>query len=218
MLFRSGIVVGGTGLYQRGLLRGYLPGGMRPTDPNVRKALEAELAASGRGPLAARLATLDPDAARAVASGSPRRLVRALEIAQLGGDSTAEEGEPWPAPTTMVLLDYADHVRHRSALAERVDRQFDGGLVDEANALASGLPADTPALSGIGYREALRLSRGEIDDRRAREETLSRTWAYARRQRTWYRAEPIAASIPAGEPSIAGELLAHALRLLDAAA
>jgi len=213
-----GIVVGGTGLYQRGLLRGYLPGGARPTDPAVRKDLEEEISAAGRAPLEARLAALNPAAAHAVSAASSRRLIRALEIATLGGDPTVEDGTPWPAQTRMLLLDQPNHAAHRTTLAERIDRQFDGGLIDEAIALAAHLPVETPALSGIGYREALQLARGEIDDSRARAETLSRTWAYARRQRTWYRAEPITAMLEAGSSTLAAELLVHARALLDAAA
>ena len=193
------IVVGGTGLYQRGLLRGFLPGGSRPSDPAVRARLEEQFAAGGREPLDLQLRALNPAAAAATVTASPRRLVRTLEIAVLGGDPLARDESPWPAPWHYALLDQPDHGRHREALAARIERQFADGLVDEAVRLAARLLPGTPALSGIGYGEALRLHAGEIDATRARHEAFSRTWAYARRQRTWYRAEPIGTVLAAGE-------------------
>lgn len=193
------IVVGGTGLYHRGLLRGFLVGGARPHDPELRARLERELAKEGREHIEAQLRGLNPAAADAVASASPRRIVRALEIAQLGGNSMAREEEPWPAPTAYVLLDEPDLVAHRERISERAAAQFRDGLVAETKALAARLPPDTPALSGIGYREALQYLAGEISEEKAITHASGRSWAYARRQRTWYRGEPITHHVRAGE-------------------
>ena len=192
------IAVGGTGLYHRGLLRGFLTGGARPHDPELRVRLERELAEEGREHIEAQLRGLSPAAADAVANASPRRILRALEIAQLGGDSTATEEEPWSGPNAYVLLDEPDLVAHRTKIAERAAAQFATGLVAEAKALAARLPAGTPALSGIGYREALQCVAGEITEEKAITHSSGRSWAYARRQRTWYRGEPITHTITAG--------------------
>ncbi|MFM8403382.1 MAG: hypothetical protein ACKN98_02410, partial [Candidatus Limnocylindrus sp.] len=109
----------------------------------------------------------DAAAADAVANASPRRVLRALEIAQLGGDSMATEEEPWSGPSAYVLLDEPDLAAHRTKIAERAAAQFAGGLVAEAKALAARLPGGTPALSGIGYREALQYLAGEISEEKA---------------------------------------------------
>jgi tRNA dimethylallyltransferase len=192
------IAVGGTGLYHRGLLRGFLTGGARPHDPELRVRLERELAEEGREHIEAQLRGLSPAAADAVANASPRRILRALEIAQLGGDSMATEEEPWSGPNAYVLLDEPDLAAHRTKIAERAAAQFAGGLVAEAKALAARLPAGTPALSGIGYREALQYLAGDITEEKAVTHSSGRSWAYARRQRTWYRGEPITHTIHAG--------------------
>ena len=207
------IAVGGTGLYHRGLLRGFLTGGARPHDPELRARLERELAEEGREHIEVQLRGLNAAAADAVATASPRRLLRALEIAQLGGDPTATEEEPWSGPNTYVLLDEPDSAAHRTAIAERATAQFANGLVAETEALAARLPAETPALSGIGYREALQYRLGEISEEKAITHSSGRSWAYARRQRTWYRGEPISTTINAGSSQTTARFAAdlHAL-------
>ncbi len=207
------IAVGGTGLYHRGLLRGFLTGGARPHDPELRARLERELAEEGREHIEVQLRGLNAAAADAVATASPRRLLRALEIAQLGGDPTATEEEPWSGPNAYVLLDEPDSAAHRIAIAERAAAQFANGLVAETEALAARLPAETPALSGIGYREALQYRLGEISEEKAITHSSGRSWAYARRQRTWYRGEPISTTINAGSSQTTARVAAdlHAL-------
>ena len=104
------IVVGGTGLYQRGLLKGFLSGGARPSDPLIRSQLELQFADVGREPLDNELRQRNPAAADLVASASPRRLIRTLEIVRLGGDPLAQEENPWPAPTAYVQIDEVDQI------------------------------------------------------------------------------------------------------------
>ena len=215
---RLAIMVGGTGLYHRGLLRGFLRGGTRPHDAGLRSELETLLAVEGRAPLDERLAALQPAIAAKMLRASPRRLVRALEIAVLGGDAAAQEEQPWEAPHAYVTIDDPDPLHHRAVIATRIEKQFERGLVDEAVALAAKLPPDTPALSGIGYAEALRYHSAEITREHAIDEAARRTWAYARRQRTWFRAEPISARYVGGTESspyaMASEMLAVARTLI----
>lgn len=154
-------------------------------------------------------------------SASARRLLRALEIALLGGNPTAPEEEPWAAPLSYTVIDDPDTARHRASIEARIEGQFARGLVEEATLLAARFPPQTPALSGIGYAEALRYKQNEIDRKEAIGIAASRTWAYARRQRTWFRADPISERIASdGEQStqeIAQRLLSLVRRLLDSA-
>ena len=210
------IVVGGTGLYQRGLLRGFLSGGSRPSDPAMRSQLELHYGAAGRTALDEELRERNPAAAAIVANASPRRLIRTLEIVRLGGDPLAEEESPWGGPTAYVQLERSDVEGHRTRIEARVRAQFDSGLVEEAERLAAALPPGTPALSGIGYREALAYLNQRIDRERAIRTAATRTWSYARRQRTWYRGEELTAIIGADGRSaaeIAHDLLPHAMRI-----
>ena len=88
---RTPVVVGGSGLYVRALLDDLdFPG----TDPDVRAALESELASTGPGPLYERLRLSDPDAAAAIEPRNGRRIVRALEVVSLRGSFTARLPEP----------------------------------------------------------------------------------------------------------------------------
>jgi tRNA dimethylallyltransferase len=210
------IVVGGTGLYQRGLLKGFLSGGARPSNTLIREQLELQFSNVGREPLDTELRERNPAAADAVATASARRLIRTLEIVRLGGDPLAEEENPWAAPTAYLQIDDTDFERHRAAIAARVRAQFDGGLVQETEGLAARLPAETPALSGIGYREAQAYLDQTMDRERAIGTAATRTWAYARRQRTWYRGEQLISTIETGgrtASEIAQELLPHAMRI-----
>jgi tRNA dimethylallyltransferase len=210
------IVVGGTGLYQRGLLKGFLSGGARPSNTLIREQLELQFSNVGREPLDTELRERYPAAADAVATASARRLIRTLEIVRLGGDPLAEEENPWAAPTAYLQIDDSDFERHRAAIAARIRAQFDGGLVQETEELAARLPAETPALSGIGYREAQAYLDQTMDRERAIGTAATRTWAYARRQRTWYRGEQLISTIETGgrtASEIAQELLPHAMRI-----
>ena len=85
------ILAGGTGLYLRSVARG-IPLDDLPDDPGVRARLEADFAREGVGPLAARLRAEAPILAASTELANPRRVIRALEIAELRGDG------PRPAP------------------------------------------------------------------------------------------------------------------------
>ena len=79
------LLVGGTGLYARALLRG-TSFSEKGRDEAVRQALEAELAAGGIGPLYARLQSLDPEAAAQIHPNNTKRVIRALEYCQAAGE------------------------------------------------------------------------------------------------------------------------------------
>ena len=81
---RLPIVAGGTGFYLRAIARG-LDTDALPSDPDVRARLEAEVAAEGLSPLLERLDRLAPTRATSIDRANPRRVIRALEIAELSG-------------------------------------------------------------------------------------------------------------------------------------
>ena len=88
---------------------------------------------------------------------------------------------------------------HRQAIDARVDAQFAAGLLEEAAALRTRYQEDLPAFSAMGYREAFDVLAGRRDAASARAVDAQRTWAYARRQRTWFRSEPEVHWLEAGE-------------------
>jgi tRNA dimethylallyltransferase len=192
-----GLLVGGTGLYLRAIARG-LPLDRGGSDPALRIELDARLDRDGLEPLVADLCALDPMGAPAIDLRNPRRVVRALERAMLSGSASPPEPEGYPAPLTWLGLTL-DHAEHRRRIAHRIDEHFEMGLLDEAARLRERYPESLSAFSAMGYREAFDVLAGRVDLEDAKATDAQRTWAYVRRQRTWFRSEPGIAWIESGE-------------------
>jgi tRNA dimethylallyltransferase len=182
------LLVGGTGLYLRAVARGIDLDAL-PDDPAVRARLEAEFAVEGLEPLAARLQAEAPALAAEVHLANPRRVIRALEIAELRGDGPRPRPRGYPGPATWIGLD-VERDEHARRIAERARSQFDAGLVDEAVGLRKRFDPDLPAFSAIGYREAWAVADGAATLDEAIQTDARRNVAFAKRQRTWFRAEP----------------------------
>jgi tRNA dimethylallyltransferase len=182
------LLAGGTGLYLRGVARG-LDLQALPDDPAVRARLEAEFAAEGLEPLTARLQSTAPTLAAEVHLANPRRVIRALEIAELRGDGPRPRPQGYGGPVTWIGLDVGrdEHVRR---VTDRARGQFNAGLVDEAVALRERFDPSLPAFSAIGYREAWSVVDGERTLEEAIADDAARNVTFARRQRTWFRSEP----------------------------
>ena len=196
---RSVVVVGGSGLYVRALLDDLdFPG----TDPDIRAALEAELARVGPAQLHARLAWADPEAAAKIGPANGRRIVRALEVVELRGSYTADLPEPrahYPDVTLVGLEVPRPELAAR--IEERVARMWDAGLVEEVRGLAEtyGLRDGRTASRALGYAQVLRFLDGDVEEAAAREETVTATRRFARRQEAWFRRDPRIHWLGAGE-------------------
>ena len=182
------LLVGGTGLYLRAVARGVDLAAL-PDDPAVRAHLEAEFAASGLAPLVTRLGSIAPTLAAQTDLANPRRVIRALEIAELRGDGPRPAPRGYAGPSVWLGLDLPTE-DHRRRIAARARAQFDAGLIDEAVALRERYDPRLPAFSAIGYREAWAVADGAITREVAIEVDARRNAAFAKRQRTWFRAEP----------------------------
>ncbi|MFM2105934.1 MAG: tRNA dimethylallyltransferase [Chloroflexota bacterium] len=182
------ILVGGTGLYLRSIVAGLDLAGL-PEDPAVRATLEEDLARHGREALAARLVATAPRLAASTDLRNPRRVVRALELAQLGGDRERPAPTGYPGPHLRLGLVVPEARLHAERISARARAQFDAGLVDEARALRERYDPGLPAFSAIGYREAWAFLDGAIDREAAIQLDAHRNVAFARRQRTWFRSE-----------------------------
>ena len=190
------ILVGGTGLYLRAVAGG-LPTDALPDDPAIRAQLEAELRSEGLPALVDRLKTLAPSRAAAVDQRNPRRVVRALEIAELQGDAPLPVPRGYPGQSAWLGLGIEPSV-HREWIAARARAQFSGGLLDEARRLRVRFDPALPAFSAIGYREAWDVLDGRLTVDDAIAEDIRRNIAFARRQRTWFRSEPTIDWLDAG--------------------
>ena len=185
---RRALLVGGTGLYLRAVARG-LDLDDASHDPALRARLEEDYGRHGLGWAVERLRELAPTASAQVDLANPRRVVRALERAELLGDRPPSPALGYPAPVLWIGL-RVEHALHRDWIARRAAGQFAGGLLDEAAHLRARYDTSLPALSAIGYREAIAVLEGRATVESALAETIVRTREYARRQRTWFRAEP----------------------------
>jgi tRNA dimethylallyltransferase len=207
------ILVGGTGLYLRAVARGIATDAL-PADPVVRARLETELLEHGLEPLVERLRRGAPARAAQVDTKNPRRVVRALEIAELdGGSGPLPEPRGYDGPVAWIGLSL-DRTTHRAWIATRARAQFDAGLIEEAKALRERFDPGLPAFSAIGYREAWAVLDGHLDRDAAIDEDSRRNASFAKRQRTWFRSEPDVTWLDAaGQPDEQG--VAAARRLLE---
>jgi tRNA dimethylallyltransferase len=182
------ILAGGTGLYLRAVGRG-LDTDALPSDPAIRARLESDLSTDGLEPLVERLRELAPAAARRVDTRNPRRVVRALEVAEIGGDAGPPAMRGYPGPIAWLGLT-VEPATHAVRIAARAHAQFDAGLLDEAQSLRERFDPSLPAFSAIGYREAWAVLDSESTLHAAIATDATRTIAFAKRQRTWFRSEP----------------------------
>jgi tRNA dimethylallyltransferase len=147
------------------------------------------------------VAARDPAAAARVDASNPRRLARALELAEAGG--AAEAARLWSQPPRHPTL-LVGAVRPRPVLdaliGERVRRELDEGLVAEIEAALDhpeGLSRE--AAQVIGVREVLALREGAIDAGDLEAALAARTRRLARKQLTWLRKTPDAVLLDLGD-------------------
>ncbi len=201
------ILVGGSGLYVRAALdRLDIP----PTDLAVRARLVSELDRDGLAAMRQRLLALDPVAARAIEPHNGRRVVRALEVIELTGRpfSATMPTREHVVPTVMIGLSIP-----RPVLDERIDSRvramWDDGLLDEVRSLLGrGLRGGPTASKALGYSQAVAQVDGAVDAPAAQEDTAKATRRYARRQESWFRADPRVHWIPYDAPDLVDQALA----------
>ena len=184
---RTPLLVGGTGLYLRQVLRGAdLP--PAPPQPDLRARLQQEPAEA----LWAELARIDLEAASHIHPHNVRRVIRALEIYAVTGQPPSRFVAPACVryPHVLIVLDRPSAVL-RARITARVQGMLERGLVAEVRGLlAQGLDPGAPGLAALGYRQTVDfLVRGGTLTELAAA-IADATWQYARRQRTWFRRDP----------------------------
>jgi tRNA dimethylallyltransferase len=190
---RVPVLVGGTGLYYRALVRGLFPGPSR--DDALRARLERVAARRGVEALHRWLARADPESGARIQPRDLKRIIRALEVYLLTGRPLTAHFEA----TISLVADYEmltigvnlpRDVLH-TRVANRVDQQFARGVVGEVTALlAGGVAATAHAFSGLVYRQVMELLGGIRDEPATRALIVQENMRYARRQLIWFRKEP----------------------------
>jgi tRNA dimethylallyltransferase len=189
------IITGGSGLHFRALVD---PMSFAPTEVGLRAELEDKPLEA----VAAELTELDPDAWLHVDLANKRRVVRALEIARLTGETPSQRAQSAEAED---LRRYVPDIEFTAVgldpggvLDERIDRRLDemrrGGLLEEVVGLQGRL--GRTARSAVGYREILDHLGGELTLEEAFDAIAHNTRKLARKQRTWFQRDPRIRWIP----------------------
>ena len=187
------LVVGGTGLYIRTLIRGICEAPV--ADPDIRRELMALVAAKGREGLYAELVRVDPVTAARLHPNDESKVIRALEVYRLAGCSLASlqarhqlQAPPFPA-LLIGLLRPKEHLHRR--IEARIDWQLAHGMVEETRALlARGYDRALGSMKGLGYRHLAAQFAGEWEAAEMVRRFKQDTRQFAKRQMTWFRKEP----------------------------
>lgn len=184
------IITGGTGLYINSFLYNMDYSGAGK-DEALRKELEAYAVENGAEALHQMLVDLDPKAAQKIHFNNIRKIVRALEIVKTTGKTMDDFTEdPKPNPNYDVTL--IGITRHRKKLYARINKRVElmmaAGLIEEIETIRElGIPVDSQAMRGIGYKEVIPYIEGKM----TREQMISllkqNSRRYAKRQMTWLR-------------------------------
>ncbi len=184
------ILVGGTGLYMKSLLRGLAP--VPPVPEELRRRLRALDLPTPE--LHRMLAARDPRMAARLRPGDRQRILRALEVVEATGRSLATLQEETRPPLDLAgrmrgvaLLPPRDLLEAR--IARRIDAMLAAGALDELRALRAERPelGRLPIARVHGCREFLACLEGRATREEARQRTILVTRQYAKRQRTFFR-------------------------------
>lgn len=190
------VFVGGTMLYYRVLRDGIAA--MPSRNDELRAQLAREAESVGWQTLHARLAEIDPAAAKRIHPNDPQRLQRALEVALISGKPLSQwwqEGTGGGIESVLgcrliqLVIAPQSRANLHSRIERRLDRMLDAGFLEEVRALRrrGDLDASLPSMKAVGYRQLWRHLDGAIDFDTMREQALAATRQLAKRQLTWLR-------------------------------
>jgi tRNA dimethylallyltransferase len=194
-LHRRGVpplVVGGTGLYLKTLLYGLFDDG--DPGPEIRARLRRELQSLGLAELHQRLAVLDPVTAGRLHPNDTYRILRALEVMEATGKPVSElfaahrfRDCPYRVLKLGLILPREELNRR---IESRVEAMLAQGFLQEVEGLLKRYPADLKPLQSLGYRHLSLYLRGQWPWEEAMERLKIDTRHYAKRQLTWFKADP----------------------------
>ncbi|MEI6702655.1 MAG: tRNA (adenosine(37)-N6)-dimethylallyltransferase MiaA [Deltaproteobacteria bacterium] len=210
------IVVGGTGLYIRALLKGLVdsPSGAG----EIRAALQKEADKFGNEAMLEQLRSVDPELAAGLHPNNLVRIIRALEVHRLTGIPLSRRQQEHAFALrrydSLQIGILVERSRLYRTIEERVDRMLAEGLLDEVKELlSSGFGPETKAMRAIGYKEAVAHLSGEITLEDAVTLIKRDTRRYAKRQLTWFNADPDILWFE--YPKKFGTLLQHAIEFFE---
>ncbi len=183
-------IVGGTGLYIESLCYRYQFAD-NGSDDAFRQEQERFAAENGPEALHARLAVIDPQAATRLHPNDLRRVIRALEVYHLTGQTFSEQqaGQTKESPYELCLVGLTmERAELYRRIEQRIDIMLEQGLVEEVRRLLERkYPPHAVAMQGLGYKEIAAYLRGECSLAAAVELLKRDTRRFAKRQLSWFR-------------------------------
>jgi tRNA dimethylallyltransferase len=187
------IVAGGTGLYIKALTKGLFKG--PKANSSLRQALLEKITKEGGSHLHRELADVDPATASRLHPNDFFRIIRALEVYYLTKRPISEQQEEHrfkdsPFETLKIGL-HLDRQQLYARIEDRIDKMVANGLVYEVKSLLDmGYTGDLNSMKGLGYKQIIEYLLGDssLDD--ATSQIKQDTKRYAKRQMTWFRADP----------------------------
>lgn len=185
------IVVGGSGLYVKGLIDGIAESA--DTNPEIRMQLLDLRKKYGNEHLYNELRKVDEISADKMLPQNWKRVIRALEVYKLTGKPIwqhhAEKGRQSNFKFIQIGLRWDRDLLYKN-IEKRVDEMFETGLIDEVkNILNLGYPKTLNALNTVGYKEIIEYLDNRISLDRAIELIKRNTRRYAKRQITWFNSD-----------------------------
>jgi tRNA dimethylallyltransferase len=193
------LLVGGTGLYIRSIVRG-----LRIPKVAPQPALRSQLQSLGQAQCYAFLEQIDPVSAKKIHPNDPVRTLRALEVFYVTGQPiSVQQGEAPPAyPILQIGLDCANVAALGQRIQQRTAQMMATGFVEEVEALCHKYGAELPLLNTLGYQEIKQYLSGAISQTEAEDLIALHTRQFAKQQRTWFRADPTIAWFDADRPDL----------------
>ncbi|MDX2213402.1 MAG: tRNA (adenosine(37)-N6)-dimethylallyltransferase MiaA [Oculatellaceae cyanobacterium bins.114] len=183
------LLVGGTGLYIRSIVQGLKIPRVPP-----QAELRSQLKQMGQSQCYVFLQQVDPPSADKIHPNDEVRTLRALEVFYTTGQPLSQQqGEDPPCyPILQIGLDClssaeTDPLTHR--IEQRTQQMIAAGFVDEVQQLCDKYGVDLPLLNTLGYAEIKPYLTGDLSLTEAIAQIVVHTRQFAKRQRTWFRAD-----------------------------
>ncbi|MBP6310420.1 MAG: tRNA (adenosine(37)-N6)-dimethylallyltransferase MiaA [Arenimonas sp.] len=188
------LLVGGTGLYFKALLKGL--SAMPASNPDVRAELQTRVTLEGWQALYEQLQAVDPISAARIHPNDPQRILRALEVYLVSGKSLSQwqassQQQPFPFRVLELVLSPQDRCVLHERIVLRFDQMLEQGFLAEMQGLMKNplLHPDLPSMRAVGYRQAWQHLKGDINFDAFRNLAIIATRQLAKRQLTWFRGQ-----------------------------
>lgn len=184
---RLPLLAGGTGLYYQAVIDDYNFFPVESLQP-VRQRLEAQCAEQGLSSFYSRLRAVDPDYADKVGPTDRKRIIRALEVYELTGQSFSSQQTSRRGAYRLAAVGlYMERTHLYARIEERVDQMIREGLVEEVVRLQSrGYHAGLNSMQALGYKQVWAYLEGRLDYEGMVRAIKDETRRFAKRQYTWF--------------------------------